>query len=70
MTFADIINLWPTVAEFSRDVQQDYDKVKKWKRRNSIPCENWMRVVGAAKDRDIPLSLEMLARISERKAAS
>ena len=45
---AAIINLWPTIAEASRDVGQPYETVKQWRRRNSIPAEHWRAVIAAA----------------------
>lgn len=69
MTFSQLIEEWPTVAEFARDVGQNVEAAKKWKQRNSIPASNWIAVVEAAGSRGINISIEQLAAMSQAKAA-
>lgn len=69
MTFSELIECWPTVAEFARDVNQNLDAAKKWKQRNSIPASHWIAVTEAANRRGIDISIESLAAMSQAKAA-
>ncbi|NSY10808.1 hypothetical protein G6L14_02105 [Agrobacterium vitis] len=48
MTHADIINLWPSIAEFARDIGAPYETAKAMRRRSSIPAGYWVRVVDSA----------------------
>lgn len=61
--------MWPTVAEFARDVGQNVAAVKKWKQRDSIPSVHWLAVVQAAQSRGIEISLNDLAAIQQQQAA-
>lgn len=59
---ADIIGLWPTISEFSRDIglkRESHGTLMKY--RGSIPVAHWQKVVDAAKARGIDLSYEDLA---------
>ena len=65
MTHADIIEAWPSVADFSRDIGVKYQTARFMKVRNSIHPRYWRRVVQAAKDRGIRgVSMEKLTRAS------
>jgi len=72
MQHATIINLWPTIAECSRDVGQPYETVKQWRRRNSIPAEHWRAVIAAANAKQfqgVTLDALMSGLASAREAA-
>lgn len=65
-TFSTIIGLWPNRSQLAEDLDTTYGVVKQWDRRNSIPPEYWLRLVVAAKKRDIEgVTLERLAEIAE-----
>lgn len=49
MTHSDIIGLWPSIADFSRDLGVSYESAKAMRRRSSIPGHYWKTVVGAAR---------------------
>lgn len=67
----DIINIWPTVADFARDVGIPYSLAKCWRRRGSIPAAHWVAVIRAADRRGLPVSLETLAQAAPpRKRAA
>ena len=51
MTFAAIIELWPTIAEFAVDVGVPYERAKMWRARNSIRAEHFEAIIKAAKAR-------------------
>ncbi|MCF1449414.1 hypothetical protein GOZ83_10715 [Agrobacterium vitis] len=51
MTHADIINLWPSIAEFARDIGASYETAKAMRRRSSIPAGYWVRVVESSQYR-------------------
>jgi len=71
MTFRQIIDLWPTMSALATDVglQDKYQTVAAWKRRDSIPPDYWRSVVEAAKRRDLPVTYETLANAAARTAA-
>lgn len=48
MTHAEIIGLWPSIAQFARDLGVAYESAKAMSRRSSIPATYWKRVVQAA----------------------
>lgn len=53
MTHADIINSWPTLAEFAADLSVEYGTAKAMRRRGSIPPKYWPQIVTKAADREI-----------------
>lgn len=69
MTYQSLMNKWPTLAAFARDIGVDYEIVKKWKQRNSIPSIHWPAVVEAGKQRDIDVTILRLCEMQQSKAA-
>ena len=67
-SFADVVAKWPTVAEMSRDMQLEYDTIRKWKERDNIPATNWFELLRAAKRRKIALSAEDLILLARNGA--
>lgn len=67
-TFAEIIGLWPSTAEFAKDVNATAVTARAWKNRNSIPGERWLAVVNAANRRGYSITLEQLASIAALSA--
>ena len=62
-THADIINAWPSLAEFADDHGEKYDTVKGWRRREMIPSNRWQKTIDVASERGIPgVDLETLER--------
>lgn len=53
MNHRDIIGLWPSIAEFARDLglSSPFVTAYAWHRRGSIPHEYWSAVITSAKDR-------------------
>jgi hypothetical protein len=67
-SFADVINLWPSLSRFAADVGVSYGVAKQWRRRNSIPSERWAELLWAAELRAIDgLSANLLTKIAARK---
>jgi hypothetical protein len=63
-TVADIFAIWPSDAEFGRDLGVAYATVASWKQRASIPAAYWQRVTEAARRRGHPeISAEVLTRL-------
>lgn len=54
----DIFALWPTISKFARDLGNDPDTVRKWKKFGRIPQEEWPNVISAAAKRGKTLTLE------------
>lgn len=66
-TFADIINKWPSAAEFGRDIGISEMLARQWRNRNSIPGRAWVDVEKAAASRRYNgVTVDLLARIANR----
>ncbi|WP_439273569.1 hypothetical protein [Pseudochrobactrum sp. HB0163] len=62
MTHSEIIDLWPSLAEFARDLCIPYGTAKAMRRRDSIPAQYWNAVVAYADHRAISnVDLQVLA---------
>jgi len=61
MDHKEIIELWPNIQHFADDLGEKKSTVSGWYYRESIPSDRWVRLVGAAQARDIPLTYKMLA---------
>jgi hypothetical protein len=78
----DVIMLWPTLAECSRETGIPYESVKAMARRNSITDEHRPSIIRAANDRAgaaetllareqfAAVTFEMLTRTAPRHGAS
>lgn len=62
MTHKDLIDTWPSMAEFAADIGASYGTVKAMRRRGSVPSKYWELIVAKARDRDIDgITFELLA---------
>lgn len=62
MTHSDIIDQWPSLAEFARDLSVPYGTAKAMRRRGSIPAQYWNSTVASAARRSINgVGLQQLA---------
>jgi hypothetical protein len=63
MTHEALIDQWPSVADFARDLDVNYQTARFMKKRNSIHPRHWRKVVQAAKSRGIRgVNIDMLER--------
>lgn len=53
MTHSDIIDQWPSLAEFAHDLSVPYGTAKAMRRRGSIPAVYWNVIVASASRRSI-----------------
>jgi hypothetical protein len=53
-TIDDLMKLWPTVAEFARDIGIKPTHAQTMRVRGSIPVEYWPNILAAAKTRNLP----------------
>lgn len=69
MTHRQLISLWPkpSAKTLAADIGENYETVRKWRTRDSIPADRWLAVEQAARQRGLRVTLEQLAR---RKAAA
>jgi hypothetical protein len=51
MRHDEVIQNWPTTAEFAADLAEPLDTVRAWKRRKSIPPRVWKKLLVAARRR-------------------
>lgn len=66
--FKDIIYLWPSAADFGRDIGVGEVSARAMSRRNSIPSKYWGATIKAAVERGISsLSYETLAKCATKK---
>ena len=65
----DIIAKFGTGAEFGRAIGVPTTHVGVMKRRRSIPSRYWAAVVEGARQRDIDLTLEDIARVHDHRGA-
>jgi len=66
---SDIFAVWPSDAEFGRDIGVPYPTVSAWKQRGSIPAAYWWHIVRAAARRGHPeVTANLLARLHARNA--
>ena len=68
-TFADVISLWPTAAEFAADLSISPVRARAWKNRNSIPSSMWNKVVESAQRRGFDVTVALLADLADGSAA-
>lgn len=70
-TFIDVIDAWPSRAEFAGDCGVPYNTAKQWHTRGSIPSSYWFRIVAAAGERGINgVNLTTLARLAQEKRSA
>jgi hypothetical protein len=70
-SFSEIIDRWPSVAEFAADLGVPANHARTMKARNSIPAERWIAVTQAAQTRGIDgITLESLAMLAADRAPS
>jgi hypothetical protein len=66
---AALIGLWPSQAELAQDLGVKPYQVRDWKRRGWIPPEHDIALVRAARIRNLPVTLEVLALARSFRAA-
>jgi hypothetical protein len=74
----EVIELWPTRAEFARELGVAYQTARQWYARDNIPANYWPGVVSSAAARGLrQVTVELLLAIkaectpaAERRASS
>lgn len=64
-TFVEVIDRWPSINELASDIGEKPFKVAKWKQRNNIPADYWLRLISAARKRRISLDEIVLTKIAD-----
>ena len=68
LTLTDMIDAWPSIAEFAADAGCGYEAARQMRRRASIPPAYWLRIIDAAERRKLDgitlLRMAELAAIS------
>lgn len=66
-TFSDVINLWPSLSAFARDIRVEYVTAQIMRYRDSIAPRHWPKVVAAARKRGFEgVTLELLTSFKAR----
>ena len=71
MSYAQILDRWPTLADLARDIGAPLATVRSWRRRDSIPAHCWDAVIWAARKRrlrGVSQTSMMLAQRARSKA--
>lgn len=61
MNHSDLIDLWPSLAQFGRETGIHYESVRAYRRSGMIPYWYWPAVVEAAGARGFHVTYESLA---------
>lgn len=69
-TVIEIIERWPTQADFADDCGVKWMTAHQWRLRNRIPPEHWPALVKAATRRGIPLTEKLLAEMTAAQKRS
>ena len=65
--FRNVIDLWPTAADFGRDIGVTDINARAMRQRNSIPSEYWCKVVERASAIGHKVTYESLAKFAEAR---
>jgi hypothetical protein len=69
-SFANVIKLWPSDADFASDIKVKPNHLAAMKCRGSIPSRYWLDIVRGATTREIPnVTMTRLARIAKAKTS-
>ena len=63
-SYRDIIDAWPSRRALAEDLGVDYETVKKWRQRDSIPAAHWPALVKAARRRKVRVTLTLLVDLA------
>ena len=53
MSYAKILDQWPSTADLARDLGRPLSTVRAWRRRDRIPADAWDHVIASAKSRGL-----------------
>jgi len=70
MNFRHILSQWESLGQLARDVDVNYELVKKWNQRGAIPSRYWLAVADAAHRRGYLVSVNDMALIQQRMPIS
>ena len=59
-SFDDILEQWPNLADFARDMEAPYQRVYRWHTRAVIPLRYWPRLQDLLRQRGRPMTFEQL----------
>lgn len=67
-TFRDVIERWPSLAAFARDIGVEEGTAKQWRSRSKIPAEYWSDIIVAAQERQIQaVTASLLCSLANRR---
>jgi len=65
--FKDAIYMWPSTADFGRDIGVPEVSARAMRRRNSVSVKYWSKMIEAAKIRGIPVTNDLLLQFVSKK---
>lgn len=68
-TFTDVFDLWKTLRAMSAELDLDYERIRKWRTRNSIPAEYWALLLRSRTASAAKLKADHLVRMAAAKVA-
>jgi hypothetical protein len=76
-TIRDLVNLWPTRADLAGEMTTlaasrpvSVHQVHKWAETGSIPAKYHFQLVAAARNRDFPVTADLLIRLHAAEDAA
>lgn len=69
-SFAAVIDLWPSIADFARDIGEPYENTRQWRLNDSIPGRAYAAIVRAAEVRGLEVTHQQLCGFAEAKHAA
>jgi len=68
-SIAALIDAWPTIAEFARDIGVGYEAAKQMRRRGSIAIEHWPSVIASGRGQGLGVTSDLMMRLHTAKRA-
>ena len=69
-SFRSLIEMWPSIAAFSRATGIGYEAAKKMRERGNIKHQYWPAIIRAARARGYGLTADDLLRMSKKTRSS
>ena len=66
-SFSDVVNLWPAAKTLATELGEKRATVQKWRERDWIPAEYWLRIIDAGKRQRIRIPLLRLAELAAER---
>jgi hypothetical protein len=69
-SFQDVLALWDSPDALAEAIGVKVETVRKWRQRDSIPSDYWLRLLESARATGKPVTADDLARLAARGAVA